>query len=144
MQISVLTLRATDYEDYVEVLIDGDLLAEKLNHTSEDSTVYWQRICSDTGLGWLNVDGTWPTVFDKRVLESTQQATALVLNCGCNIVGCYDTHANVVTTETSVEWRLLTTKHVTFVSLEWTFDRNQYREQVELMHRHYQSMREQK
>lgn len=126
--ISRLELRPSDFEDYVDIFVDGELLARHLSQ-GQDADVFGK----DCGIGWTEVDRAYVTVFDQEVLVSGTEQRAILFVCsGCNIVGCADTFATISTSDRHITlgqfaWPNRKLEHVPAV----TFDRDQYIVEVE-------------
>ncbi len=135
MALSVLELRPTDWEDYVDVLVDGAPLAERLMAADRaiDKKAY---VYKDTGLGWGDVDATWITVFDREMAVSGVRPGLLFTCSGCNVVGCGDTDATVTTTPTTISLSDFSRpKRPLPTVAPVTFDREQFLAEVERLNR---------
>jgi hypothetical protein len=128
---SRLELRYSDFEDYVEVLVDGEPLAKRL--LSADPNPGDDTYDDDTGLGWGDVDSAWRTVFDQEFLLPGTHHGILFSCSGCNIIGCSDTGATITVTESTVTLSNFSFRHRPPIATPISFDRDQFIAEVSKM-----------
>ncbi len=129
MPPSILQLRPTDYEDYVEVLVDGEKLAERLMAAERASGATY--INEDDGIFWIEVDRSWGTAFDQTVMQSGTYHGPMIFICGCGEPACGHTSVTVTTTETTIAFSEF--RHGSQPALAVapvTFNRDQFTQEV--------------
>jgi hypothetical protein len=128
---SVLELRLAGWEDYVNVYVDGMLLAERLTAAVRESK--GSDKFDDNGLGWGHVDCGYLTVFDRQIQEPGIHK-ALLFICGCNVAGCGDTDATIETTDNTITLGSFTQGARAASNIaQVTFERDQFIAEVEMI-----------
>lgn len=100
--LSTLALKWLEWEDYVEIFVDGVLLAERLVAAQKRAGA--EHAFNETGIGWGYVDHHYEgqpaplAVFNVEVCDAATLAPTrgLLTTCNdCNIQGCFDSDAEV-------------------------------------------------
>jgi hypothetical protein len=96
-----LELRYSEYEDYVDVSVDGclfsDILETAARQAGQCDGVF------DEGMSWRTLNHeVFRTVFDDVCDAVGDHGDRILANCGCGEIACGGISARVVTTETSV------------------------------------------
>lgn len=95
-----LLLKLTDYEDFVEVLADGQDLGSLVDQAIEVAAP--GQAFGDDSIPWRLVDSHPPlTVFDEEVLKRGARS-AILFVCGCGEWGCANVAARVTITSDQI------------------------------------------
>ena len=136
MVTSRLELRILDQgNDFVEVYVDGELLAERLMAIERSAQVGY--VYTDRGLNWHEVDYHTPTAFDGCCLAPGNHGDRLLFMCGNCVVGCGDTNAHMITTPETMTLSCFSRPVRSLLMPALVFDREQFAAEVNRINRWY-------